>query len=600
MAGFAAQDTLAVQIDLTKCENHTLRVRIQTPSITNRKVRFIIPSNIPGTISELQTGKLFSNIKAFNNNNQPLNVIPYSINEYEIAAESGLAYLEYDVHDSWHYENRSLILPQIGTNFVQDEHFLLNFHAIIGYIQGYEEANFKLEIQRPQSLYVVSSLEFSTIDNTDRVTVPDYLALIDNPALYTKEKAQTFTVGGTKFKVGCYSELNSVRVENIAKVLKTVCEAAYQYYGGFSTKQYAFLFNYSFPENNPFKAEEVFGAVEHSLSSVYYFPINNSNYKFERDLLYTAAHELMHLFPPLQLQTDVTSKINFRAKTQSSNLWIYEGFAEYLSLLMLYQQELITETEFINEIRNKINLVNYSDNYSLETASRLCYLEGNEKMYQSFYTKGAMLAMMLDLKLLKTSKGAMNLRNLLEDLQSVSRANYVMRDEFMIDELAKYSYPEIKDFLRKYAQDTIAPDYNEYLSAIGWKYETHKIDTTNMYVNAVYRYTKATKEYYLVNISLDQVGFSEGDILKSINGKKVTKDNLNELIEKYSSVNYKKPVKFVVKRNNKLVELSGTPLLISKDQKNLITIERNVKRDSKTLRSIFSSGKTNRSFQILN
>src|SRR5690606_11501517 len=125
-------------------------------------------------------------------------------------------------------------------------------------------------------------------------------------------------------------------------------------------------------------------------------------------------------------------------------------------------------------------------------------------------------------------------------------------------------------------------------------------DTANMYVNAVYRYTKASKEYYLVNISLDQVAFGEGDILKSINGKKVTKDNLNELIEKYSSVNYKKPVKFVVKRNNKLVELSGSPLLISKDQKNLITTERNVKRDRKTLRSIFSSGKTNRSFQILN
>jgi predicted metalloprotease with PDZ domain len=75
------------------------------------------------------------------------------------------------------------------------------------------------------------------------------------------------------------------------------------------------------------------------------------------------------LFGPLKMQTDVTSKINFRAKSQSENLWMYEGFTEYLSLQMLYQQELITETEFINEIRNKINLVNYTENYALSDAS---------------------------------------------------------------------------------------------------------------------------------------------------------------------------------------------------------------------------------------
>lgn len=596
----AGNETFSAYIDLTQCENNSLHIRIQTPPVKARKVRFIIPTNIPGTISELQTGKLFSNIKAFNQNNEPLSIFPYSTNEYEIAINGELGRIEYDVHDSWHYENRSLLLPQIGTDFVPNEHFLLNFHAIIGYIQGYEEATFRIEIKRPQSLNVVSNLEFVTEGNIERVRVPGYLALVDNPVLYTKEKPQSFVVGDTKFKVGCYSELNAVRTEAIARVLQTVCESAAKFCDGFAAKQYVFLFNYSFPENNPFKAEEAFGAVEHSQSSVYYFPINNSKYKFERDLLYTSAHELMHLFGPLQLQTDVTSKINFRAKTQSSNLWIYEGFTEYLSLLMLLQQELITETEFINEIRNKINVVNYAENYSLETASKQCYWEGNEKMYKSFYTKGALLAMMLDLKLLKTSRGGMNLKSLLMDLKSVGRDNYVMRDEFMIDELAKYSYPEIKDFLKNHAQDTLPLNYNEYLSAIGWKYEQQKIDTANIYVNAIFRYAKGTKEFYMVNISFDQVGFKEGDILKKINGKDVTKENLNLLLEKVSSLNYKKQVKFTVKRNEKLIELSGKPLLITKNQKNLITVERKVKHESDWLRKLFSNGKKSRSFQIVN
>ncbi|HEY0262875.1 MAG TPA: hypothetical protein VGB95_07600, partial [Chitinophagales bacterium] len=266
------------------------------------------------------------------------------------------------------------------------------------------------------------------------------------------------------------------------------------------------------------------------------------------------------------------------------------------------QSELITETEFINEVRNKINLVHYSDNYSLETASKQCYLQDNEKMYKSFYTKGALLAMMLDLKLLKMSHGKMNLKSLLLDLKGVSRENYVMRDEMMVDELAKYSYPEIKTFLQNYAQDTMPLNYNEYLAAIGWKYETQKLDTANMYVNAVFRYNKGVKEFYMVNISFDQVGFREGDVLKEINGKKVTKENLNDLLEKYNSVNYNKALKFTVKRNGKVIELTGEPLLITKNQKNLIEVEHKIPREKKTLRDIFAGFniRNGKSSQIIN
>jgi predicted metalloprotease with PDZ domain len=223
-------------------------------------------------------------------------------------------------------------------------------------------------------------------------------------------------------------------------------------------------------------------------------------------------------------------------------------------------------------------------------------------MYKSFYTKGALIAMMMDLKLMKLSKGKMSLKSLLIDLQSASRENYVMRDEQMTDELAKYSYPEIKDFLQKYVRDTISLNYNEYLSSIGWKYETQKTDTSKMYVSAVYRYSKSTKEYFLANISIDQVGFREGDVLLAINKKKVTKENLNSLIDKYSATNYNKQVTFLVRRNNKEVELSGPPILVTKNQKNMIVVEKKIEYEKNDLRKIFSGsgGSRNQAFRILN
>jgi predicted metalloprotease with PDZ domain len=318
--------------------------------------------------------------------------------------------------------------------------------------------------------------------------------------------------------------------------------------------------------------------------------------------MFTAAHELMHLYGPLQLQTDLTSRINLRAKNPSANLWMYEGFTEYLSLLMLYQQDLITENEFITEIRNKINLASYAENISLEDASKMYYMDGNEDMYRMFYNKGALTAMMLDLRLLKLSKGNLNLKKLLQDILNTSKQNYVLKDERVIEELAQFSYPEVKDFLVAHVKDTIALDINKDLETIGWSYTDAKIDTVNMYVNAVYRYTKASKEYFLTNISFDQMGFQEKDVLVSINKKRVTRDNLNSLLEKVSDVNFKKKVVFKVRRGNELVDLTGPPLMVTKNQKNLISIEKKVDIEKKSLRDVFRSGRPSggQTYKILN
>jgi hypothetical protein len=104
-----------------------------------------------------------------------------------------------------------------------------------------------------------------------------------------------------------------------------------------------------------------------------------------------------------------------------------------------------------------------------------------------------------------------------------------LKDEKVIDELAKYSYPEIKDFLKNIQKILLRINYNLDLESIGWKYDELKNDTSKLFVNAVYRYSKGSKEVFISNISFDQVGFQEKDVLMAINNKKVTKENINEL-----------------------------------------------------------------------
>jgi C-terminal processing protease CtpA/Prc len=82
----------------------------------------------------------------------------------------------------------------------------------------------------------------------------------------------------------------------------------------------------------------------------------------------------------------------------------------------------------------------------------------------------------------------------------------------------------------------------------------------------------------------------EGDILVSINGKEVTKENLQSLLEKYSDRNNNKDVVFTIKRAGVQMDLTGNPLTITRNQKNIIVVEKKVDPEKKTYRHKYSSG----------
>lgn len=590
VSSYGGTDAFLIRLNLNESDSFSLKVEIQSPQIDLDKVRFVLPSNVPGCISELKTGKLISGLRALDKDGRDLTVTRISLNEYEIYPAQRLSRIAYTMHDSWHYEEPGILMRQLGTSFVKDRHFMINFHAVAGYLEGYENAPYRLEIVRPEAMYGHSAIGLGPAGRVDTAAAASYLALLDNPIMYNREKETGYIVGKTHYHICLWSERDNVKVHDIVKVLQSVSEGADAFCGGFSARDYYFLINYADPARNGVRKEDEYGAVEHSGSSVYYFAEGNNMLKTLRDLQLTTSHELFHLFEPINMKTDMTNKLNLRAKMQTGNLWIYEGFTEYFSLLMQYRKELLTEQEFITEIRNKISLAQFYEPYSLTEQSERCYLDGNERGYQNFYYKGAIMAMMLDLRIMRLSKGEQTLESVMTDMKNNARANYVLKDENVITEMAKYSYPEVQDFFDKYVKDTLHVDYNEYLSTLGWKYEAQRVDTERLFVNAQYRYTKASKEYYVTNVTLDQIGMREGDVLVAINGKPLTKENFQSMLDKYSDKNSTKEVVFTVKRGGVEMDLTGPPLTITRNQKNIIAVEKKVDTEKKTYRKRYSSG----------
>jgi predicted metalloprotease with PDZ domain len=601
-----AQQSVKVSLNLDNVTDYSIRVSQQFTAPGFQSAKFIFPGFVPGAFKEVPTGKLVSGFQAFDKNGILLAHTQVATNEFLISNARDMARVEYNIHDSWHSaEYRNAIMPQLGTSFDAGRHFLLNFGSVVGYVEGNEKQVYEIAIQKPQQLNAHTALNSKAISETNDVfTARTYLDLIDNPLMYSPDGELSFREGNTMFRIALNSYGSNINEQQLLKVLKPVCAGVAKFCNNLPVKEYWFLLNLvdSSLAGSHF-GEEDFGAIQHSRSSVFFFPAFIDRYKLERDIQATASHELFHLFEPLNVKTDLTSKLNMRSKMQTSHLWLYEGVTEYFSLLMQLREDLITQTEFLTEIRNKMSLMQFYEPYSLTQQSEQSVLTGNENTYRNFYYKGTVAAMMLDLQLLNLSQGQLNLQELLLRFRKSMNENYVVKDEELMNELAKISsFKQIDTFFNDYVVGTKAFNYNEFLSLVGFIYEPQREDTARMYVNASYRYDKGSKNIYLTNINLDQIGFKEGDVLLKINRKSVFKDNIDELMDKITAIDYKKSVTFTVKRNGEEIKLSGVPVIINKSQKNVIKVERRPAPDKQFYRKVYKGGQLNsgRPYRLLN
>jgi predicted metalloprotease with PDZ domain len=600
-----AADTVNVVIKLQKTNPNQIAVSITYPKSDADRVKLIFPSYLPGAFNEVATGNLASELLASNVDGASLALKKLSYNEYEIETKRSALKVSYLINDSWFtdYAKHGL-MPQMGTVFKPEEFFLLNLGCVLPFLEGKEKLPVKVSVSKPAVLNGFSPLRKSVdAQNAETYVASNYLALIDNPIVFTNGYEITFRSGGTVFHciANAYGKLSD---QLLMKTLKPVCDGITKFCKGYPVKDYYFFI--LLLDSNDTKtrlSEEDFGAMQHSASTVMVLKNYQDNYKLQREIQATASHELFHLFQPLNIKTDLNSKLNMRAKVQTAHLWFYEGVTEYFSLLMQMREDLITQTEFITEMRNKMSLMQFYEPFSLTEQSEKSLMSGNETVYRNFYYKGAVVAMMLDLRLLELSQGQLNLQELLLRFKRSMNENYVVKDEELITELVRISsFTELNDFFNDFVGGTKAVDFNKFLPLIGWIYEPIREDTSQMYVNAAYRYDKGSKNIYVTNINIDQIGIQEGDVLLKINNKKVYKDNIDELMDKISNTNYNRSVTFLVKRKGQELKLTGKPLVVNKTQRNVVKVEKRPAPDKQFYRNVYKSGQlsTGKPYRLLN
>ncbi|HSR18567.1 MAG TPA: PDZ domain-containing protein, partial [Ignavibacteriaceae bacterium] len=208
--------------------------------------------------------------------------------------------------------------------------------------------------------------------------------------------------------------------------------------------------------------------------------------------------------------------------------------------------------------------------------------------YPNIYMKGALVAGLLDIRLLELSKGKKGLREVINELAEIYGPDRSFSEKTFFDDFIGMTYPDIKDFIEKYIAGTEPLPIKEYYNKVGINYvEQGSYDSSNVSLGIQVGFDKGS--FIIAKVSEDSPNYSifkPGDIINKVEGKEVTLENIQQLI---SDVRKTKKVgdslKMTIVRDGNPVHLNL--VLTAARQKNIFSVNENAAASQVALRNIW-------------
>ena len=437
-----------------------------------------------------------------------------------------------DTFDRMEGYDEDFIFEPGGTSFEADRNvFVLNNFGIIGYIDGYKEVPFELNIIHSKDTYGATALEKNVQNDTlDIYFAADYNFLVDGPIMYNQPDTLTKNIAGAEILISVFSPQKVVSAHDIMENIEDLMVAQSNYLGGtLPVKKYAYLIYLMDYES----LSKAMGALEHSYSSFYTLPESVADQlpQFVRDV---AAHEFFHIVTPLSIHSEQIHNFNYITPEMSRHLWLYEGITEYNSIHMQVQQGLYDMETFLEEIQEKITNASVYPLVSFTKMSQKILEPEFKDMYRNVYEKGALIGVCLDLALIKYSKGTLNLAGLLKQLSHKYGKENAFKDSELIDVITAMTYPEIGVFFNRYVQGNEPLPLEEYLSWTGISLRDGGEKRLAMWGNFKLGLNDNNQILALATDNLDdfgtQIGFQQNDIFYKLNGNELNIDTWRDLL----------------------------------------------------------------------
>ena len=393
-----------------------------------------------------------------------------------------------------------------------------------------------------------------------RYRAPDFDTLTDSPIVLGNPAVYEFTVDSKKHYLVNECEGGIFDGARAAKDLEAIVREHRRMWGSLPYDRYLFLNMLT----------ESGGGLEHTNSSV----LMGSRWATRTRRAYNswldlASHEFFHVWNVKRLRPVELGPFDYENENHTRSLWIVEGITDYYADLALHRAALITRDEYLDSLSDKIEELQTTPGRLVQSAEMasfdawIKYYRPDENSINtsiSYYTKGSVVALLLDARVRKATNGARSL----DDVMKAAYEKYAgsrgyTADEFRVvaEQVAGVS---LKAFWDHAVSGTGELDYQEALDTLGLRFRSVAVpadrpgkpwlgintrnDAGRLVVSQVRRDTPAIA-----------AGLNVDDEILAIDDYRVRADRLDNRLEQYKPGD---KVTLLVARREQLLRLELT------------------------------------------
>jgi predicted metalloprotease with PDZ domain len=461
-------------------------------------------------------------IRAKDRAGRPLAVRALDKSRWQIAEAQGGAVVEYQIFvDS---------PGPFGAQF-NSHHAFLNLAQVLMYPVDARNGPMAVRFsQVPEGWHVATPLA-STPEGG--FSAESYDLLVDSPVEIGMFRESDFEEGGGHYRVIVDAEPGDYDMEKIAAILHKIAEAATSWMEDRPFDSYMFL--YHFPRGPGG------GGMEHAYSTS--IALNaEALAKSPEAVASVTAHEFFHLWNVKRIRPQTLAPVDYTKENYTRALWFSEGCTSTAADFIRLRGGLLDEQHFEHDLAAGIGELERRPAHltqSAEESSLDAWLEGDAYYRRpersiSYYNKGELLGITLDLAVREASHGQSSLREVFQWMnQNYARKGRFFRDSAGVREAAEaVSHADLGWFFAKYVSGTEEIPWNDFFRGVGLRLaEKQKIVADAGFVASRNFDGPMTVASVTAGSDAERAGLQVGEAILEIDGKMAAQDFSEEMVQ---------------------------------------------------------------------
>jgi len=506
-----AADRIHYIVSLASPEKHLVQVTIEIPPGQNTR-ELQLP--VWNALYQVRDFSQYMNWIRADSGGKPLPLIQLNKSRWKISGAENGGRVEYEMFS----DNPSPYGAQLNSH-----HAFFNLAEILCYIEGERGDPAEVEFRGVPSGWKIAT---PLPQQGNSFSAISYDQLVDSPVEMGAFDERDFSAACGTYRVVVDAEGAQAILDKIIPPIQRIVSAETNWMNDCPFRSYLSIYHFADLPGG--------GGMEHTYSTAITLPMDDLAGGFDRFISIT-AHEFFHLWNVKRVRPQSLEPVDYTKENYTPALWFSEGVDSTVAEYILLRAGLLDEQHYLNHLGEEITELENRPAHLTQSAEQSSFDAWLEKYpyYSlparsiSYYNKGELLGVLLDLKMRDASDDRVSL----EDLFRWMNEHYAKQGRSFPDSdgvrntAENLSHANFREFFQKYVSGVDEVPWDTFFSRVGLRATTTELTLADPGFQAAQAFDQPPSVVQVeAGSEAERAGLKPGDVIMQINGRRSGRD----------------------------------------------------------------------------